>query len=510
MVLTTQDSIPDEIIIGSDKNDYLVGNGGNDLLLAGKGDDYLIGAKGRDTMDGGSGNDMFYVDNTGDVVQDNEGRDYVFSAVSYTLAPALETLKLSFSSTEIVPLVGLEVLTLTGNATIGVGNSLDNNLVGNSQNNLLEGNEGNDQLFGKTGDDTLFGGSGNDYLHGGAGIDKMIGNDGNDVYIVDSKKDKIMEKAGEGYDRIRSSVNYTLPDNVEKINLVGEAKWAFGNASDNKIYGNSLNNLLMGAAGKDYIEGGNGNDCLNGGSGNDTLVGGNGNDYLYGKAGDDTLFGGEGNDYLAGGDGKDKMFGGSGNDRYLVKSIDDKVIDSAGYDSVRSYIDYTLAPTLEKLFLMGTAVNGTGNDFDNALVGNDHDNILLGKKGNDYFEGYAGNDTYKFNAGDGLDKIADKGSDANDKVLFGTGVQKEDIAFYESGYDLKVQYGIGDVITIKDYQKPENAIENFEVSTGKTANVNAIINHIAAYEAENGIYFSNVEDVSNDAQLMAELQVYWT
>ena len=75
-------------------------------------------------MIGGPGNDTYIVDNTGDLVTENdgEGMDAVQSSLTYTLAANVDN------------------LTLTGAAAIdGIGNALDNVLTGNSAVNTLTG-----------------------------------------------------------------------------------------------------------------------------------------------------------------------------------------------------------------------------------------------------------------------------------------------------------------------------------------------------------------------------------
>ncbi|MBN8490197.1 MAG: hypothetical protein J0M00_02030, partial [Burkholderiales bacterium] len=249
---------------GDGGNDTLFGNGGNDTLNGGEGDDWLDGGAGADSMVGGNGNDTYVVNSTGDVLSDGGGVDTVLSSITWTLAS------------------GFENLTLTGTGNInGTGNTANNVLTGNSGRNSLSGGDGNDWLIGNGGNDTLSGGAGNDTLDGGAGIDSMSGGAGNDTYIVDSTSDVVTESSNQGTDAVRSSVTWTLGNNLENLILTGTTSInGTGNSLANSLTGNSGNNLLVGNSGNDSLDGGAGNDTLRGGAGVDTLTGAAGNDIF--------------------------------------------------------------------------------------------------------------------------------------------------------------------------------------------------------------------------------------
>ncbi len=118
-----------------------------------------------------------------------------------------------------------------------------------------------DQIYGLDGNDTLYGGNGNDWLIGGLGADILVGGLGDDSYDVDSAGDQVVERAGEGIDRVRASISHQLAANVEILTLTGTADInGFGNALDNTIVGNAGNNVLNGGAGNDAMAGGAGND----------------------------------------------------------------------------------------------------------------------------------------------------------------------------------------------------------------------------------------------------------
>lgn len=143
-------------------------------------------------------------------------------------------------------------------------NDGDDTLVGGPEDDSLSGGAGNDTLIGNAGKDTLVGGSGRNIL---------IGGPGDDTYEVSSVEDKVVEMPNEGNDLVRSYVSFTLPENVERVLLVGDgAIDAMGNDGANSVLGNGAANTLSGAGG---------NDILNGFAGNDTLIGGTGDDrYL--------------------------------------------------------------------------------------------------------------------------------------------------------------------------------------------------------------------------------------
>lgn len=154
-------------------------------------------------------------------------------------------------------------------------------LTGDAGANRVYGMNGDDQLTGGGGADVLSGGLGNDSLDGGAGADKMIGGLGDDIYRVGETGDRVIEQAGQGHDRVISSIEYTLGPNVEDLQLTDSAFYGGGNALDNVIIGNDVGNLLR-----------------------DTLAG---NDVLIGEGGDDTIETRTGNNVAVGGAGEDRV-----------------------------------------------------------------------------------------------------------------------------------------------------------------------------------------------------------
>ena len=125
----------------------------------------------------------------------------------------------------------------------------------------IRGTSKKDKLKGTSGPDKLFGLGGNDILDGRKGADKMYGGAGDDTYLVDHVGDKVIEKAGQGTDTVKSKVTFTLGANVENLTLLGSAAInGTGNELANTIIGNAGNNILDGGAGADIVDGGEGGD----------------------------------------------------------------------------------------------------------------------------------------------------------------------------------------------------------------------------------------------------------
>lgn len=145
---------------------------------------------------------------------------------------------------------------------------------------------------------------------------------------------------------------------------------------------------------------------------------------VYGNAtslsGPQTLFGTSDSDLLDGGGGGDHMYGGYGDDVYVVHSASDIVDENGGqgYDTVETYLSYTLGAGAEALILLGAApLSGSGNNLDNVIEGNAGANALNGGDGNDTIEGGGGNDT--LNGGNNDDALY--GDNGNDIFLSSTG-----------------------------------------------------------------------------------------
>jgi Ca2+-binding RTX toxin-like protein len=444
---------------GGSAADTLWGLAGNDSLFGFGGNDVLDGGTGSDTMRGGAGNDTYFINSTGDKIDEQgntDSSDKVRSTISVNLT------KLGAGAIEHATLLG------TGNI----------NATGNTKNNSLTGNTGNNSLSGGDGNDTLNGGLGNDKLAGGNGNDRMLGGAGNDTITGGAGNDRI--DGGAGNDTIRHSGTGTDGDDVlipfsggiDTIVFTGkdfyDINWDWdgsdlilATAADenyefdgtvrvvgflqsetsitvkidtqfNLDYGTNanlatfhfnanitkgLNNtndteLLFGTAYTDDVINGNGgfydglfgldgNDTLNGGAGLDVIRGGRDDDVLNGGTGDDTLRGDSGTDTYNGGDGVDQLRfrGGDEEDHGAIVDLSTGTVIDDGFGNTETFTSIE---------------NVRGSSHGDDFTGDGNDNIMRGEEGNDTLTGAGGSD----NLLGGVDDDTLSGGDDNDN-LFG-------------------------------------------------------------------------------------------
>ncbi len=399
---------------GNTLDNVIIGNTGDNVLNGVEGDNYIDGRAGANIMIGGAGDDIYVVNSEDDVVieQPGEGHDTIRSSVTYALPDNVED------------------LILTGSADIdGTGNELDNYIEGNNGDNVL---------------------------NGVAGANVMAGGRGDNTYILNSEDDVVIEKPNQGTDTVISPFDYTLPDNVENLTLVGDARVGRGNEEDNIIIGTERPS------------------------------------HLYGVSGDNVLIGG--------GRSANFLYGGDGDNTYVVSNPGTKVIaqENGGTDTVKAETHFRLPDHVENLTLTGDGDYwGRGNELDNTLIGNDGDNTLRGEGGDNFIHGGRGSnvlyggegsDTYYFERGDGHDRIVENARDpGEDVLLLGEEIAADQLWFSQDRRDLSIEViGTDDRITVDDwFGRHGEPLDRVELSSGEVltaAEVNNLVQAMAAFD----------------------------
>jgi hypothetical protein len=265
----------DEVIGGTENNDYIRAGGGSNTVYGEGGNDIISGGIRAEFLYGGTGNDTIKGGNGADFINGSAGNDF---------------------------------------------------LSGNNGADQLIGGDGNDIISGGNDDDDIFAGSGNDKINAGTGSNKILGGDGYDLVYKS------------GFD-FNYSISFSDLDQwkIRSLNGSGDTDTLI-EIERIEFLGGGAYNILNGTYGNDKIQASFWS-LMNGGEGNDTLMGSTDNDIIFGGADNDKLFGKYGHDTLIDSKGNDFMFGGLGSDIFVfsknnslqaptIKSI--PVLDASG------------------------------------------------------------------------------------------------------------------------------------------------------------------------------------
>ena len=358
----------DDTLDGGDGNDLLFGNSGNDILLGGAGNDNLNSGDGNDRLEGGDGNDRYGVLNTQGTktIVDSFGVDVL------NLGWRLRDTRLSRGSLVLthqvtgqqVHIEDFDLSDPAASCPIEYFELVDDDgaLLTLTAGQLI--NELGIFFEGTADADALFGTPYRDWMQGNQGADLLVGYAGDDTYVLDDNTSaEIVESADEGTDTVQVGTSYSLVGtHLENIVLTG--------TSDANATGNEARNRLEG------------NDGAN---------------VLDGQAGIDTLI------------------GHSGDDTYYVDETADAVVEALdeGHDTAIATASWTLSANVEDLVLVegSQALEGNGNELDNAILGNSGNNRLAGGAGVDTLTGGLGDDTYLANELDAVVELAGEGHD---------------------------------------------------------------------------------------------------
>jgi Ca2+-binding RTX toxin-like protein len=404
--------------------DTIYGYSGKDTILGLGGNDLILGGAGGDTIDGGGDIDTALYTDSGAAVSVNLATGHGFGGTAED-----------------------DILTSIENL---YGSAFDDILIGSSGANALSGMQGADTLKGGGGDDTLSGGGGDDTLQGGAGGDTMYGGSGVDTinYAGSSSGVYVFLRLGSAHSGHASGDTFSSIENV------------VGSAHRDILEGDDGVNVLSGMGGDDTIYGGAGADVMIGGAGNDEYtvdnsgdvvteaVGEGTNDWIFATANfaltagseveyiyttdstdpinltgnefEQLIIGNDGTNVIDGRGGADAMTGHGGDDTFYVDDADDVTYEAEddGTDQVLASVSYQLYWLAHVEILATTnqnattAIDLTGNSYDNQITGNNGSNVIDGGGGIDHLIGRNGDDTYIVDSDtDSVTELAGQGTD---------------------------------------------------------------------------------------------------
>ena len=526
----------DDVIVGGKGNDKLNGGYGNDTYIWNLGDgfdtiyDYESSSStGRsDKIKFGEGivaeNLTFYrTDNdliisiNGDLAQGINIKDFFandYYKIEYIEFANGDILNLK---TDITVSTSLPYQTITGDMN-------DNTLTGGNGKDIINGNDGSDIITGNQGNDILNGGNDDDtYVwnlgdgfdtitdeHGEFDIisfgeniayeDLTFSRVGDDLHINVNANSNQGMKIVDFYKYDANKIEYLEFSDGSLYDIAtSPLVWSLSNGDDT-VSGTDYDDTIYGNGGNDTISAGNGDDTLIGGTGNDTLNGGADNDtYVY-NLGDglDTITDTQGvADKIKFGIGiasSDITFRQNGSDLQifvnaaLTEGMIVKDFYKSGGANQIEFIEFADGSKLN-ISAMGLTLSQssgddvvTGTDYEDVVYGNggndtintgNGDDMLIGGTGNDTLNGGNGNDTYVWNSGDGLDTITD-GQGVADKILFGTGINLNNLKFTQEGKNLRI-YVNDDieqgVVIVNFYNSNTDKIEKLEFADGSTFNL---------------------------------------
>jgi Ca2+-binding RTX toxin-like protein len=525
----------------TDGNNTVIDPHGDDIYITGDGDDYIVDNYDANHTDYATryGNDQYYTGDGDDTIIDNSyGNDTVYSGAGN------DSIKM-YSDTA-------EIYAGTGDDSINI----------HASSSTIEGGIGNDIIETEGTSTFMF-----NLSDGQDTITAKNWNDNNSVYTntiqfgegitwddLEFEKQDI-EVQGDYY--WENVIEHNLVIKIKNTDDQVTIKHWFGNADDgNNDYDYKIENFVF-ADGTSYtndhilVELLNREGALIGTDEVDLLSGTAANNIFYGKNGNDVItdaFGGNDTYVFELGDGQDTISdytgadtirfgqGVTANDISITRKANDLVINinntedsitvlnwGSGYNyqieklefedgtvlnNINSLVSKYIGTNNNDEIVANTQSNfisaGDGNDIINADLGND---TIIGGSGNDRLDGSYGDDTYIFNSGDGNDTISEY--TGNDLIQFSESVDKLNIAVFQDGNNLIIDYGESggqDKITILNQQNSTYTVEKLELSDGSyiaNSEINQIIQNMTAYAANNSIEFTNIDSVKNNEDLMA-------
>lgn len=258
----------------------------SDVNFAGLNSNLLIKASGELTGNAGvfMGDASQTVTNWGKIVTDGYGitADHGGSIFNHGLIRTTIGVTTGSSSVSVTNEANARIITDNGigivlaNTGAEISTLINHGLIKSPGGLAFEGTDG-EQIVQNRGvmSGKINMGSGNDVFNtvNGSVDHRIAGQDGNDTLITDNASISLKEGVNRGIDTVKSTVSYTLSDNVEDLVLLGKANVSgTGNREDNSIDGSKGDNVLSGGRGADTLDGHAGHDIMTGGMGSDTFL----------------------------------------------------------------------------------------------------------------------------------------------------------------------------------------------------------------------------------------------
>lgn len=468
------------------------GNNLNNVITGNDQGNTIDGGAGADTMIGGFGADHFVVDNAGDVVYGEPGREKPVGMET----PGLNTME-SWITVDLHNArqangerryQSIDEVRLMGNGRLNVtayGESSGMTLVGNAGANIITGSNGrwengvhsggNDCIAGGAGHDTIYAGEGNDTIVADGGNDQIWTGTGRDVIRItsgaiganiqvrdfDAAQDCVNESdpSIRGWtrnvvqSRANTIVTWTNPYNSRQritLTLLNTQAWQvrFGQSEQTAGSFNALEKDadtpwdITASGSNTTITGGNNNDLITNTGSRNSLDGGAGNDSISAKGGD-TVLGGTGNDAITinalGGDTATSVDGGADNDWIQINGVKNGSATIAGGDGA------------DTVAFGGNAVDLTfGADGTLTKIVSGAETVSVTSSGVERFVGTSGADSVDASAVTaGADAPVFVSNGGNDSYTGGDGIDEVHLSPLSSGTALSLDGG-GDTVSGMD------------------------------------------------------------
>ena len=264
---------------------------------------------------------------------------------------------------------------------------------------------------------TITGTSGNDTLSSSIPGTILQGGRGDDLYIINGTGVTVAEAAGEGTDKIQTSLTtFSIANTLNVENLSYTGTQAFTGT------GNTGNNILTGGTGNDLLNGDAGNDTLIGGAGADTLIGGAGTDtasYVDATSGVRINLASHEHTGIAMGDTYESIeiiLGSNYNDTFVGDANGNAFNGGGGIDT----IDYSASAEAVSVNLTTNVVSGGDAQGDTLtaiekVIGSGLNDTLASSTTTTMLQGGAGDDLYIVN-GTGI-TISEASAGGDDEIL---------------------------------------------------------------------------------------------